>query len=400
MVEVARLADRLDASGLARADRATIHFVEHHRAHLASAFFASPFDEAAVVSIDGFGDFSSVMWGVGRGQHIEVKGCVRFPHSLGQFYTAFTQLLGFPKYGDEYKMMGLSAYGRPRFAEQVRDVVRVEGDQVRLNLDYFVHHSQGVEMTWDGGEPFLGPIYSKKMVDVFGPARGPRTEPEPRHADLAASVQLVLEECYFALLNAVYDRTRTEKGLPGRRGRAELRRQRDDLRSHAIRRRVHPAGRARRGHVDRRRPSRLARGARPASRLPDASRLLRPRVRRRRDRARAAIARARPGAARRGAAGRRHRPGAGGGQHRRVVSGTDGVRSARARRAQHPRRSAPRGHEGHPERAHQAPRAVPAVLPVHRGGSDRRILRDELPVALHGAGLQDQGPTSADGFPP
>jgi carbamoyltransferase len=210
-VEVARLADRLDASGLARSDRAKIHFIEHHRAHLASAFFASPFDEAAVVSIDGFGDFSSVMWGVGRGQHIEVKGCVRFPHSLGQFYTAFTQLLGFPKYGDEYKMMGLSAYGRPCFAEQVRDVVRVEGDQVRLNLDYFVHHSQGVEMTWDGGEPLLGQIYSKKMADVFGPARGPLTELGPRHADLAASVQLVLEECYFALLNAVYERTRLKK---------------------------------------------------------------------------------------------------------------------------------------------------------------------------------------------
>jgi carbamoyltransferase len=212
MVEVTRVADRLDASGLARSDRAKIHFVEHHRAHLASAFFASPFDEAAVVSIDGFGDFSSVMWGVGRDRHIDVKGCVRFPHSLGQFYTAFTQLLGFPNYGDEYKMMGLSAYGRPCFAEQVRDVVRVEGDQVRLDLDYFVHHSEGVDMTWDGGEPRLGPIYSKKMIDMFGPARAPRTEPETRHANLAASVQLVLEECYFALLNTVYERTRLKKG--------------------------------------------------------------------------------------------------------------------------------------------------------------------------------------------
>jgi carbamoyltransferase len=211
MVEVARVADRLDASGLARSDRAKIHFVEHHRAHLASAFFASPFDEAAVVSIDGFGDFSSVMWGVGRDSHIDVKGCVRFPHSLGQFYTAFTQLLGFPNYGDEYKMMGLSAYGLPCFAEEVRDVVRVEGDQVRLDLDYFVHHSEGVDMTWDGGEPRLGPIYSKKMVDVFGQERGPRIALQPRHADLAASVQLVLEECYFALLNTVYDRTRLKK---------------------------------------------------------------------------------------------------------------------------------------------------------------------------------------------
>jgi carbamoyltransferase len=206
-VEVARLAGRLNASGMANADRARVHFVEHHRAHLASAFFASPFDEAAVVSIDGFGDYSSVMWGVGRGNHIDVRGCVRFPHSLGQFYTAFTQLLGFPKYGDEYKMMGLSAYGKPRFASQVRDVVRVEGDQVRLNLDYFVHHSKGVEMTWDGGEPVIGPIYSQKMIDVFGAPRPHRNELGHHHADLAASVQLVLEECYFALLNEVQKRT-------------------------------------------------------------------------------------------------------------------------------------------------------------------------------------------------
>ena len=206
-VEVARLASRLNASGIANADRARVHFVEHHRAHLASAFFASPFDEAAVVSIDGFGDYSSVMWGVGRGTHIDVRGRVQFPHSLGQFYTAFTQLLGFLQYGDEYKMMDLSAYGKPRFAAQVRDVVRVEGDQVRLNLDYFVHHTTGVEMTWDGGEPTIGPIYSQKMIDVFGAPRARGSELGHRTADLAASVQLVLEECYFALLNEVQKRT-------------------------------------------------------------------------------------------------------------------------------------------------------------------------------------------------
>jgi carbamoyltransferase len=210
-VAVARLAGRLGASGIVNPDRARTHFVEHHRAHLASAFFASPFDEAAVVSIDGFGDFSSLMWGVGRGNHIDVRGCVRFPHSLGQFYTAFTQLLGFPKYGDEYKMMGLSAYGERRYVPKVRDVVRVEGDQIRLNLDYFVHHSDGVEMTWNGCEPVIGPVYSSKMIDVFGPPRMPRSELHERHADLAASVQAVLEESYFALLNAVFERTRLKR---------------------------------------------------------------------------------------------------------------------------------------------------------------------------------------------
>src|ERR1700677_4701920 len=206
-MRIAQVGEVLAAQGIVSQEMPQMHFVEHHRAHLASAFFPSPFEEAAVISIDGFGDFTSVMWGVGRGNHIDVRGSVRFPHSLGQFYTAFTQFLGFPKYGDEYKMMGLSAYGEPRFAKQVRDVVHVESDQVRLNLDYFIHHTDGVEMTWAGGEPTLGPIYSKKMVEVFGTPRVPRSELEQQHTDLAASVQLVLEECYFALLNTIHQRT-------------------------------------------------------------------------------------------------------------------------------------------------------------------------------------------------
>ncbi|HZC24965.1 MAG TPA: carbamoyltransferase C-terminal domain-containing protein, partial [Candidatus Binatia bacterium] len=193
----------LAAKGMVARQQRQVHFVEHHRAHLASAFFASPFEQAAVISIDGFGDFSSVMWGVGKGNQIEVRGSVSFPHSLGIFYTAFTQFLGFPKYGDEYKMMGLSAYGEPRFAEQVRQVVRTENDQCRLNLDYFTHHSKGVEMTWYGGEPALGPVFSHKMAETFGNPRVPRSEIQQRDKDLAASVQLVLEENYFALLNFV-----------------------------------------------------------------------------------------------------------------------------------------------------------------------------------------------------
>lgn len=210
-LDVARLGTRLKDAGVAMDSRTRLHFVEHHRAHLASAFFASPFDEAAVISIDGFGDFSSVMWGVGRGNHIDVRGCVQFPHSLGIFYTAFTQLLGFPKYGDEYKMMGLSAYGEPRFKQQVGNLVRVEGDQVLLDLDSFTHHTSGVEMTWDDGEPVLGPVYSHKLVEKFGPARVPRSELHHHHADLAASVQAVLEDRYFDLLNAVQQATGLKK---------------------------------------------------------------------------------------------------------------------------------------------------------------------------------------------
>ena len=161
---IAQVGEALAAEGIVSRATPQVHFVEHHRAHLASAFFASPFEQAAVISIDGFGDFSSVMWGVGKGNQIEVRGSVSFPHSLGIFYTAFTQFLGFPKYGDEYKMMGLSAYGEPRFVEKVRRVVRTEDDQCRLDLDYFTHHSKGVEMTWYGGEPTLGAVFSHKMA--------------------------------------------------------------------------------------------------------------------------------------------------------------------------------------------------------------------------------------------
>jgi len=190
-------------SSLGLGNHTKTYFVEHHRAHLASAFFCSPFDDAAVVSVDGFGDFSSVMWGIGLGRNIDVKGTVMFPHSLGIYYTAFTQFLGFPKYGDEYKMMGLAAYGNPCRVREVRDVVRTAGDQVRLNLDYFLHHSVGVDMTWENCEPVLGRVYSRKMIEVFGEPRAPRTKIQQSHADLAASVQAVLEENYFALLKHV-----------------------------------------------------------------------------------------------------------------------------------------------------------------------------------------------------
>jgi carbamoyltransferase len=206
---IAQLGQVLAAEGIVPRATRQVHFVEHHRAHLASAFFASPFEEAAVISIDGFGDFSSVMWGLGKDNQIEVRGSVSFPHSLGIFYTAFTQFLGFPKYGDEYKMMGLSAYGEPRFVEKVRNVVGTENDQCRLNLDYFTHHSKGVEMTWYGGEPTLGAIFSHKMSQDFGEPRAPRSEIQQRDKDLAASVQLVLEENYFTLLNFVQRQTGT-----------------------------------------------------------------------------------------------------------------------------------------------------------------------------------------------
>jgi carbamoyltransferase len=132
--------------------RARFHNVEHHRAHLASCFFVSPFERAALLSIDGFGDFISTMWALGEANSIEVLGQVEYPHSTGIVYTATTQFLGFPHYGDEGKVMGLAPYGRPRFIDEFREIIRTEENgQFRLNLNYFRHHAEGVEMTWDEG---------------------------------------------------------------------------------------------------------------------------------------------------------------------------------------------------------------------------------------------------------
>lgn len=185
-----------------------VHFVEHHLAHIASSFFASPFDQAALLSVDGFGDMVSAMWGVGEGSRLRILDEVTFPHSLGVFYTALTQFLGFPKYGDEYKVMGLSAYGEPAHLDEMRRVVDREGLGYRLDLDYFRHHREGASMTWAGGAPELGPLWGDRMEAAFGPARLDSTEPlGGRHRDIACSMQRRLEEVLLGMLRELHDRT-------------------------------------------------------------------------------------------------------------------------------------------------------------------------------------------------
>jgi carbamoyltransferase len=197
--------------------RAQFHNVEHHRAHLASCFYVSPFERAALLSIDGFGDFISTMWGMGEGNDIEILGQVEYPHSIGIVYTATTQFLGFPHYGDEGKVMGLAPYGRPRFIEEFREIVRTEENgQFRLNLDYFRHHAEGVEMTWDRGSPVIGRIYSDRFTETLGPPRMPGSALSDRDRDIAASLQLRLEEVAFHVLRRLHEQTRTEDlGLAG-----------------------------------------------------------------------------------------------------------------------------------------------------------------------------------------
>jgi carbamoyltransferase len=192
---------------------ARMRWVEHHPAHLASAFFVSPFEEAAVCAIDGFGDFVSTSWAVGRGSRLEVIRRVFFPHSLGLVYLGLTQYLGFPKYGDEYKVMGLAPYGEPRYIDALRQLVRLTPDGgFALDLDYFRHHTDGVSMTWDAGEPTIGPVYAPKLEALLGqPARRPDEPLTARHEAIAASLQAVFEEAAFHVLNALHRRTRLKR---------------------------------------------------------------------------------------------------------------------------------------------------------------------------------------------
>lgn len=187
--------------------RGVVHNVEHHRAHLASAFLLSPFEDATVVSIDGFGDFSSAAWGRGRGNSIALEGGVSFPHSLGLFYQAMTQHLGFPHYGDEYKVMGLAPYGEPRFMDEMRRMVTLEeGGGFELDLRFFRHASDGIVYEWADGSPVIGTLFTPALEELLGPARGADAPIEQRHSDIARSAQAMFEEAVFHLYNTLHRR--------------------------------------------------------------------------------------------------------------------------------------------------------------------------------------------------
>jgi carbamoyltransferase len=198
-----------DACGVPEsALRAQVHRVEHHRAHMASSFFVSPFERAALLSIDGFGDFVSTMWGVGCANTVTAHSWVEFPHSMGLLYTAITQYLGFPKYGDEFKVMGLAPYGEPEYLDRLRALVRVKpSDGFELDLTYFVHHTEGVSMTWESGAPTIGDVFSPKLEATFGPRRQPGQPLETQHRNVAASLQALLEEVVLGLLRTLAEKT-------------------------------------------------------------------------------------------------------------------------------------------------------------------------------------------------
>jgi len=208
--KVASLEDEF--AKIASIDKATfkkkIHQVEHHRSHLASAFFASPFDEAALLSIDGSGDFTTTMIGIGRGNHIEILDSVDFPHSVGIFYTALTQWLGFPHYGDEYKVMGLAPYGEAKYVDQLRDLIQFTDDGLfKLNLNYFRNPNRGIISYGDDHIPVVATLFTDYFEKKLGKARQKGEELTQFHKDMAASVQRFTEELIFHILNALQKRT-------------------------------------------------------------------------------------------------------------------------------------------------------------------------------------------------
>lgn len=185
-----------------------IHQAEHHRSHLASAFFASPFPEAALLSIDGSGDFTTTMIGIGKGNSINVIDSVDFPHSIGIFYSAFTQFLGFTNYGDEYKVMGLAPYGEAKYVGQLEKVVKLRDDGLfTLDLSYFKSAAKGFISYAENHIPVIATLFSEKMIREFGEPRKKDAVLSQYHKDLAASVQRLTETVIFHILNYLQKKT-------------------------------------------------------------------------------------------------------------------------------------------------------------------------------------------------
>ncbi len=205
--------------------KAKLRFIEHHRSHLASAFYASPYEEAAILSIDGSGDFTTTMLGRGKGTEIEVLESVDFPASVGLFYTAFTQYLGFPHYGDEYKVMGLAPYGEPRFVEQVAEVLPLKPGGLYAWQPDFFDFTGGV-VSYPDHLPTVAPIFSERFEALFGPARKAGEPLTQAHKDLASSVQRHTEHVIFHILHRLHELTGPRQGVHRRRGSPKLSRKR------------------------------------------------------------------------------------------------------------------------------------------------------------------------------
>jgi carbamoyltransferase len=190
--------------------RAKFHRIEHHQTHVAAGFLLSPYEESAVLSVDGMGDFTSTMTAYAQGTKCKEFDRVYFPHSIGFLYSTITMYLGFPYYGDEYKVMGLAPYGKPEFVDEIRKMIQPKGDTFELNLDYFVHHKTGVKMKWNDGAPIVEPFHSPKLIELLGPIRSKDEPMATKHDNIAKSLQVVTEEIILHMLNRLHAKTKSD----------------------------------------------------------------------------------------------------------------------------------------------------------------------------------------------
>ncbi len=190
--------------------KANVSYIEHHLSHLASTFYVSPFKKASIVSVDGFGDFTSTMWGLGINEKINIDDKIIFPHSLGIFYEALTQWLGFENYGDEYKVMGLAPYGKTKYIESLRKIVKLKKNgKFELDLKFFKHHID-VNEGYSNDPSIRKKLYSKELEKLIGPSRKKYQKITQKHKDVARSVQFLYEEVFFKILNHVYQIHKSE----------------------------------------------------------------------------------------------------------------------------------------------------------------------------------------------
>jgi carbamoyltransferase len=188
-----------------------IKFIDHHESHIASSLFFNDFKECVNLSIDGFGDFASCAWGFSKNKNLKIDKKVYFPHSLGIFYQAMTQYLGFKNYGDEYKVMGLSSYGKPKYVDLIFQLIKKKNDSFELNLEYFMHHKTKIQSINTIGQAVYDNLYSNKLIALLGEERKKNEEVTTKHMDLAKSTQVVYESIFFYILKNLHKKYKNDK---------------------------------------------------------------------------------------------------------------------------------------------------------------------------------------------